>query len=544
MSTDQITTLVVVAMAVAAPVLWAALGELVAEKAGIINPGIEGVMLTSALVTTITYRATGSLVTALVAAVVTGVACGLLFGFLFVTRGVNQIITGILFNLLALGATTTVFIADRDLARARVPVVRPLAVPFLADLPLLGPVLFRQNVFVYASVVAVAAVWFLMRRTWLGLSIRAAGEHPRAVEAAGLDVWRVRYVAVVVGSVLPAVGGAVLVLGIVGGFNAGMSSGQGLIALGIVVLARWNPWGVVAGSLLFGVAQALQFQAQNFPVLSGVPIELWLAMPYLVTVAAVMLTRSSEYPRAAATPYLPPRATSAHPHPRPGARPATAARRRRAALTHPSRRRSLVMHRKRSTWITAATAALVLPLAACGGGDAPESPGAAPAPGGDGETFRVAALLTGTENDGAISQGYVEGMRLAEEKHGVEIRTVGPVQSPDETMQQGAAFAQEGFDMVIIVHSGLADSVPKLAEQFPDTVFCAFYDEDEEALAAQPDNVCYFDPEHQYGSFMGGVAAGLATAPGTSAPWSAWTSRSRRARRRRSTSVRAACAPT
>lgn len=202
------------------------------------------------------------------------------------------------------------------------------------------------------------------------------------------------------------------------------------------------------------------------------------------------------------------------------------------------------MHRKRSTWITAATAALVLPLAACGGGDAPESPGAAPAPGGDGETFRVAALLTGTENDGAISQGYVEGMRLAEEKHGVEIRTVGPVQSPDETMQQGAAFAQEGFDMVIIVHSGLADSVPKLAEQFPDTVFCAFYDEDEEALAAQPDNVCYFDPEHQYGSFMGGVAAGLATAPGTSAPWSAWTSRSRRARRRRSTSVRAACAPT
>lgn len=287
MSTDQITTLVVVAMAVAAPVLWAALGELVAEKAGIINPGIEGVMLTSALVTTITYRATGSPVTALVAAVVTGVACGLLFGFLFVTRGVNQIITGILFNLLALGATTTVFIADRDLARARVPVVRPLEVPLLADLPLLGPVLFRQNVFVYASVVAVAAVWFLMRRTWLGLSIRAAGEHPRAVEAAGLDVWRIRYVAVVVGSVLPAVGGAVLVLG-------------------IVVLARWNPWGVVAGSLLFGVAQALQFQAQNFPVLSGVPIELWLAMPYLVTVAAVMLTRSSEYPRAAATPYLPP----------------------------------------------------------------------------------------------------------------------------------------------------------------------------------------------------------------------------------------------
>lgn len=132
---------------------------------------------------------------------------------------------------------------------------------------------------------------------------------------------------------------------------------------------------------------------------------------------------------------------------------------------------------------------------------------------GDGD-FRVAALLTGTENDGGISQGFVEGMRLAEEKHGIEIRTVGPIQTPDETMQQGAAFAEDGFDLVIILHSGLADATPKLAEQFPDTQFCAFWDEDDDVLAGQPENVCYFDPEHQYGSFMGGVAAGLATETG------------------------------
>jgi basic membrane protein A len=129
----------------------------------------------------------------------------------------------------------------------------------------------------------------------------------------------------------------------------------------------------------------------------------------------------------------------------------------------------------------------------------------------DGKTYRVAALLTGTENDGGISQGFVEGMRLAESKYGVEIRTVGPIQTPDETMQQGAAFAQEGFDLVFIVHSGLIDATPKLAEQFPNTTFCAFFDEDPDVLAGQPKNVCYFDPENQYGSFMGGVAAGLAT---------------------------------
>jgi basic membrane protein A len=149
------------------------------------------------------------------------------------------------------------------------------------------------------------------------------------------------------------------------------------------------------------------------------------------------------------------------------------------------------------------------PPSSSAGADTASSSSESPAAGDN--TYRVAALLTGTENDGGISQGFVEGMRLAESKYGVEIRTVGPIQTPDETMQQGAAFAQEGFDLVFIVHSGLIDATPKLAEQFPDTTFCAFFDEDPDVLAGQPKNVCYFDPENQYGSFMGGVAAGLAT---------------------------------
>lgn len=307
MTDTQLVTLVVVAISVATPVLWAGLGELISEKAGMINPGIEGVMLISALVTMIAYRASGSVPLALLAALGTGALCGLMFGYLFVTRGLNQIITGILFNLLAFGGTTTVFIAQRDLARTRVRVLAPIDIPLLGDVPILGPILFRHNVFVYASVLAVAGIWFLTRHTWFGLSVRAAGQHPRAVEAAGINVWRVRYIAAVIGSVMPALGGSILVLGIVGGFNAGMSSGQGLIALGIVVLARWNAWAVVAGSMLFGVAQALQFQAQSIPALAAVPIELWLALPYLVTIVAVVFTRASEYPRAAAIPYLPPR---------------------------------------------------------------------------------------------------------------------------------------------------------------------------------------------------------------------------------------------
>lgn len=306
MMDQALITLGVIAVSVAVPVLWATLGELVSEQAGMINPGIEGVMLSAALATTVAYRISESTLVALGAAAVVGIMCGLLFGFLLVTRGLNQIITGILFNVFAFGSTTTVFIAQRDLARTRVPVLEPIEVPLLERLPIVGPVLFRGNVSVYVSILAVIVVWVLMRHTWVGLSIRAAGQHPRAVESAGINVWRIRYVAALVGSLLPALGGAIIVLGVVGGFNPGVSAGQGLIALGIVVLARWNPWGALGGALLFGFAQALQYQAQAFPVLSKFPVELWLALPYLVTVVAVCATRSSEYPRAAGLPYRPP----------------------------------------------------------------------------------------------------------------------------------------------------------------------------------------------------------------------------------------------
>lgn len=169
--------------------------------------------------------------------------------------------------------------------------------------------------------------------------------------------------------------------------------------------------------------------------------------------------------------------------------------------------------------VTATSLALVL-LAACSGGESGDE-SAEPADQGDsGDSleatdFKVAALLTGTENDGGISQAFVEGMKLAEEKHGVEIRTVGPVTSTDEVTQQGAAFASEDFDMVIVHHSGLTEPIPDLAEQFPDTIFCAYWNEgDQDALDNLPENACYYDSQNQYGSFMGGVAAALASKTG------------------------------
>lgn len=299
----QVTTIAILGLLLAAPIIWAALGELVSEQGGMINPGVEGLMIFGALAAILGYHHTQSLLLATGCAVGVGLGAGVLLAYLYITRGLNQIITGILFNLFALGATTVIFVNEEYLTRTRVEVPPKIDIPALSEIPFVGPVFFEQDIFVYAAYVTVFAVFYLMRKTGLGLEIRAAGEHPQAVEAAGVNVWNVRYVATIVGAILPAVGGAVLVLAIVGGFNAGLTAGQGFIALGVVVLARWNPFAAFAAALLFGIAQSLQFEAQNIAALEGVPTEFLLAFPYVVTVLAVMFARGSEYPAAAAVPY-------------------------------------------------------------------------------------------------------------------------------------------------------------------------------------------------------------------------------------------------
>lgn len=303
---SDIITIVVIGISLAVPLLWSALGELVAEQSGVINPGIEGVLLAGALVAMIVYFKTDSLALALLATAGFGALCGLALGYLYISRSVDQIVTGILFNLVAIGATTALFVDLDYLSGARVETTERLDVLGLGDISVIGPIIFNQDAFVYSTILVVAAVWVLMRRTWLGVSIRAAGEHPEAVEAAGLNVWRLRYLAMIVGCMLPALGGAVLVISIVGAFTPVMSAGTGFIALGVVVLARWNPLGAVVAALLFGITQAFQFEAQRIEILSEVPVQVWLALPYIVTIVAVMFARGSQYPRAAGAPYPPP----------------------------------------------------------------------------------------------------------------------------------------------------------------------------------------------------------------------------------------------
>ncbi|MFH1331097.1 MAG: ABC transporter permease [Actinomycetota bacterium] len=283
------------------PILWAALGETIVEQSGVLNVGIEGVMLIGALVTALVGINLGSLPLAILAAVGSGLLCGGLLSYLYVRRGTDQIVTGLLFNMFAVGFTGvihTLFLAGQigvTLSEIKIPGIR--------SIKWVGEVLSKQNIMLYVGLLLAAGVYYLLHRTWWGLYARAASQRPTAVEAAGLSVWRLRYPALLIGCTLSSVAGSALVLGTSGGFVPGMTAGRGFIALGVVVVARWRPTFVILGATLFGMTQGLQFLAGRLTALQSVPTQVWLALPYLITVAAVVLAPGSRYPAAIGIPY-------------------------------------------------------------------------------------------------------------------------------------------------------------------------------------------------------------------------------------------------
>jgi ABC-type uncharacterized transport system permease subunit len=299
---NTFTTVFTLGVALMVPMLWAAYGELIVEQSGVLNVGIEGVMLIGAFSAAVGVNYGGSLYTGLLIAIGGGIVSGIVLALLYVRLGTDQIVTGILFNVFAFGLTTT--LATEYVTAGEVQSFPKYRIPGLGDIPYVGDIFFNQDVLVYAAFLAAPAVFYLVHRTWFGLHARASSEHPRAAESAGLDVWHLRYIAVVIGCTLAAVGGVVLFSNS-GGFVSGLTNGRGFIALAIVVLARWNPFGVVAASLLFGVTQALQFQSQNLGPLKHVPPEIMIALPYIVVILAVVFARGSRYPSAVGVPYRP-----------------------------------------------------------------------------------------------------------------------------------------------------------------------------------------------------------------------------------------------
>jgi general nucleoside transport system permease protein len=271
----------------AGPVLLAALGETFAERSGVLNVGIEGTILLGALASFLTDYATGSVWLSLFAAMCTGIVFNLLLAWMYVTVRASQVVVGLVFNVLAIGIAATVY--RRALGESSGPqsvaMFAPLHIPWLSDLPLLGPVLFGQTSLLYLTLVLVGLAHFVLFHTSFGLALRAAGENPSAADAAGISVGRMRYIGVLIGGATAGMAGAYLVLAQIGLFRESIVSGQGFIALGIVIFGRWNPWKAALAALVFGACDALQLSLQ----LGGgnVPQQLLASLPYLVTILAI-----------------------------------------------------------------------------------------------------------------------------------------------------------------------------------------------------------------------------------------------------------------
>ncbi len=286
---------------VATPLIFGTIGELFCERAGVLNLGIEGIMFFGAFVGfAVAYQAdvaglAGYLWLGLLAAILAGMLMGALMGFFAVTLGVNQHVAGLGITLLCTSLSLFLFrlvFGENE--------VLPSVDPFtqlapLGDMAVLGPIL-QQYLLTYAAFLLITPLaWWLLYRSTLGLEIRAVGENPEAADAAGINVFRTRYVALLVGSGLMAVGGAFLSLAQLGAFSPGIIAGRGWVCIALVIFARWDPLRALVGALIFGGVYALQLRLQTLGL--DLPYELFLALPYVVTLIALALAgRNAAYP--------------------------------------------------------------------------------------------------------------------------------------------------------------------------------------------------------------------------------------------------------
>ena len=287
MSVVELTAFLEASVRLGVPLALAALGETVSERSGVINIGLEGSIIAGALGGALGALAFESAGLGVVSGAVWGVAVAAVFATFAIGLGADQIITGTAVTIGGLGLTGAVYQARFGATGAELslPTLEAVPIPLLARVPLVGGALFDQAPTAYLAYALAPALWYFLFRTPRGLELRAVGEAPHAAHAAGGRVRPVRFLATLAGGALAGVAGAHLALAHAGTFAENMSAGKGFIAIAVVVLGRWNPPLVLAAALFFGAASALQFflQALGFDV----PYQLFLALPYLVTLAAL-----------------------------------------------------------------------------------------------------------------------------------------------------------------------------------------------------------------------------------------------------------------
>lgn len=270
----------------AVPITFGAVSGVLCERTGIINIGIEGMLLAGAFTGAVAGSTLGAWPGMLIAALVGGLLA-LLLAVLTVRYRVDQIIAGVVINIFVLGLTSfytsQILVENPQLNNA--PIMNPWDVPLLSDIPFVGPVLFAQNIFVYAMYLLVAISAFALFRTRWGLRTRAVGEKPRAADTVGINVFRMKYLNVMIGGLVAGFGGAYFTIGSVGRFDENMTAGRGFIGLAAMIFGRWHPVGALSAALVFGFADSLQVKLGVLD--TPIPSEFLAMAPYLVTIVVV-----------------------------------------------------------------------------------------------------------------------------------------------------------------------------------------------------------------------------------------------------------------
>lgn len=298
------TSLWAAVLRIATPLIFGVLGALLCERAGVLNLGIEGIMTMGAMAGWLTVYMGGDLWMGLVIAAASGGLMGLLHAGLTVPLGLSQHVSGLGITLFASALAYYLYrlIVQVGETPPTIEPFRPLDIPVLSDIPVLGPILFTQTAPTYLALISVAVLAYVLTRTPLGLAIRMTGENPHAVEAQGLNPNALRIGAIVAGSALMGLGGAFLTTAAFNSFFPEMVQGRGWICIALVVFASWRPGKASIGALLFAFFDAYQLRLQT--VVEGVPYQLFLMAPYVLSIVALILVaRRAEVPEALMAPY-------------------------------------------------------------------------------------------------------------------------------------------------------------------------------------------------------------------------------------------------
>lgn len=293
---SSIVPLLAMGIVAGTPILFACLGELLTQRAGVMNLGVEGMMLVGAVSGVAASISTENQWLGLAAAVAAGGLMALIHAFLTITLRAKQEVSGLALTIFGTGLSG--FVGKAYVGIPIPATFKPVEIPGLSRIPWLGEILFRQDALVYLSLIAVGIAWFVLYKTRAGLILRAAGENPGAIDAAGIHVFRVRYLYVIAGGMLAGAGGAYLSLAYAPSWIENMTAGRGWIAVSLVIFSMWNPVRALAGAYIFGIIDALGFHMQTIGVL--IPSFFLKMLPYVFTfVVLVLMTRETKFRRVA-----------------------------------------------------------------------------------------------------------------------------------------------------------------------------------------------------------------------------------------------------